>query len=83
MKISSSVVIFASADALFRAPKGSFREFLEKIFSKFQNFGEMNYLYEFQKTFQNCLKNSKFSKKFSGLTLWCSEQSISRGKNNN
>ena len=32
---------------------------------------------------QNCLKNSKFSKKFSGLTLWCSEQSISRGKNNN
>ena len=39
MKISSSVVIFASADALFRAPKGKLREiFLRdkiKVFEKF------------------------------------------------
>ena len=35
MKISSSVVIFASADALFRAPKGKSREFWREIFRKF------------------------------------------------
>ena len=36
MKISSSVVIFASADALFRAPKGKLREFSESKIFKFR-----------------------------------------------
>ena len=37
MKISSSVVIFASADALFRAPKGKLREFLREKNKFFEN----------------------------------------------
>ena len=38
MKISSSVVIFASADALFRAPKGKSREFFSENFENFKQF---------------------------------------------
>ena len=45
MKISSSVVIFASADALFRAPKGKLRE----IFSRDKN--------KILKKSQNCFEN--------------------------
>ena len=45
MKISSSVVIFASADALFRAPKGKSRDFDENLrnenFKNFEKFVEI------------------------------------------
>ena len=46
MKISSSVVIFASADALFRAPKGKSREFFAENFENFIKFGSKSPIFK-------------------------------------